>query len=106
MTQAVAERIEHYQKSFFWMLAGIAVILACAYGYLLNMTIRNVVARRTAETQVAEATASISSLEQRYVSLKNSVTPELAQKYGFEEAASPKFLSREGGVSGLSFNSR
>ncbi len=81
------------------------VVSVCSYGYLLNKTIHNVVARQRSGELVASLGGKVGELESRYITLKDSVTLDLANSLGFQSVQNPVFISRTALSKALSINS-
>ncbi len=72
----------------------IALILCSflSYGYLINATIGNVVARQQAQSAIASLSAEMAMLESAHLEIKNSINPAFAAELGFVEVAEPHFV--------------
>ena len=82
------------QTQILGALFGIACILAGMYVYFVNVTVHNVVARRTIEHDIALVATEVSQLESHYIDLKSSVTLDLAKSRGFAQADQERFVER------------
>ncbi len=91
-------------KIVFFSLAALLLTFFLLYAYLVNKTVMNVVARENAENDISELSTTIGTLESQYMTLKNSVTLDLAYSRGFKDATPSQFISR--GPATLSYNSR
>lgn len=65
-----------------WLLL---LALAVSYGYFVNQTVVNIVARTSAETAIEDVRSSIGNLESEYIATKNAITLEFAHARGFSE---------------------
>lgn len=92
-----------YQVRFFWILVSLSLLCLGFYVYAINATARNVATRQEVERQISKISSNLSALEFTYIELKNNVTIELANVYGFKEVKNPLFISRSS-ASSLSFN--
>lgn len=90
-------------KILFYTCAVILISIFALYAYLVNKTIMNVVARESAEKQIATLNTTIGGLENNYMVLKNTITLDLAHADGFQDAT-PAFISRNSST--LSYNVR
>ncbi|MDD4988802.1 MAG: hypothetical protein PHV42_00010 [Candidatus Pacebacteria bacterium] len=99
------EKFIHYQKLFFWGAAFLLLVLLCSYAYLLNHTIRNVVERQKSGERIASLSSGVGELESRYITLKDSITLDLASSLGFQTVQNPVFISRTALSKALSLNS-
>lgn len=64
----------------------------------------NVVAREKVESNISSLSTSIGTLEFKYITLKNTVTLDLAHAKGFEDASPSKFIARQSSGVSLSYN--
>lgn len=67
-------------------LLGILVVLLGLYGFFLNQTVLNIVARKDLENRVAEIDTVTSTLEFEYITQNSDVTLEKALALGYVEA--------------------
>ena len=88
---------------FFWILVGVSFLSLGAYIYAVNSMARSIAFRQSLEREMINVSANLHSLEFSYIELKNSVTMELAEQYGFQEVRNPLYVSRTPTAS-LSFN--
>ena len=96
MTKVIKENIQdilRYKERIFFILAVAIVISACAYGFLIEKAIMNVVAREDVIKQSRTVSSSVSSLEEKYFSIKNNINIELAHAKGFKDAPASLFIS-------------
>jgi len=93
-------------KTLFFVFSAILVSLFFSYVYLVNATVKNIVARERIEKTISETTSNIAELEVKYMSLKNSVTLEVARAKGFADASPTRFLTRNEKTTTLTYNSR
>ncbi len=91
-------------KVLFFGLATLLVGTFVFYVYLVNATIMNIVARENAASQISELSSSVGTLEYKYMTLKNSVTIDLAHTKGFTDASPTSFLARKDLAPALSYN--
>jgi|GEM_PF-1959495 len=76
--------------------AVLIVLILCSvlsYGYLINSTIGNVVARQKAQSSITTLSAELASLETAHLQLKNRISPALATQLGFVGVAEPHFVA-------------
>ncbi len=66
---------------------------AVSYGYMINATIGNIVARQKAQTGIAAISAELAMLETKHLDLKNRIDPSLAASLGFVAVAEPRFVT-------------
>ncbi len=105
MTRTHTEKIDHYQKLFFWSMLSLLVVSLCSYVYFLNETVHNVVQRQQSGRHIAELGGGVGELESRYITLKDSITLDLASSLGFQTVQNPVFISRTSLSKALSINS-
>ncbi|MEK7463579.1 MAG: hypothetical protein AAB610_00440 [Patescibacteria group bacterium] len=98
MTQAIAHNISsmmrYKERIFIFLVAGI-VVLASSYAYLLHDAITNVVERESVVRENRIVSTSVSELEAKYFSVKNSITIELAHAKGFKDSEVSSFISKK-----------
>jgi cell division protein FtsB len=85
----------------FGILFAVAVTFL-VYGFYVNQTVSNIVARKSAEYQMSETVARISQLEAEYSDLRDAISYEYAYNMGYVEPASRSFVSLGGPVRNLS----
>lgn len=98
MTQAVVKNINSvlvYKERIFIMLVVGIVISACAYGFLLQKAIVNVVEREKVSKEIKVVSASVIDLESKYLSIKNKINIELAHSKGFKDTEVTSFISKK-----------
>lgn len=88
------------------MLAGVLLSIFVMYGFLINKTIMNVVARQNSEKEIASLSSAVGDLEFKYMNLKSSITLELAHGKGFQDNLPSRFLSRTSPAKTLTYNIR
>ncbi len=64
----------------------------------------NVVAREKIERNIGALSTTIGDLEYKYMTIKNTVTLDLAYTRGFTDATPTQFLSRAPQAATLSYN--
>lgn len=98
MTQAIAHNINsmmrYKEKIFFFLVVGI-IALASSYAYLLHSAIANVVERENLVKEGRLASISVGELESKYLSVKNSISIELAHAKGFKDSEVSSFISKK-----------
>jgi len=82
------------EKRVIWTLAIFAIIIAISYGYFVKQAIVNVVLREEIGQNISDIEASVSSLEVKYIDLKNKINLDYAYSLGYREAEGIKFVSR------------
>lgn len=88
----------------FWALASICIILSGLYMYAVSTTAMNTASRKSLEENSAILSTKISEMEFQYISLKNSVSIEVAYAHGFKEVTAPLYISRSSSLNSLSIN--
>ena len=100
------DKIEHREKQIVWGLFLVFALLLVSYGFLVNRTILNAVAKQNLEKQMSALNSSVDSLEFTYLNMENTITMDLATAKGFVAVAEDNFAvvtPAKGGVA-LSFN--
>ena len=91
-------------KALFFIVLAVLLVTFFSYVYLVNKTIMNVVAREKVESNISSLSTTIGTLEYKYITLKNSVTLDLAYSKGFKEATPSQFIARQKSGNSLSYN--
>ena len=87
-------RNPNLEKKILVGLTVIVLILGISYGYFVKQTILNVVTRQEVEEKIADLSSHVSSLEVRYIELKNKIDLNFAYSLGYKEITDVKFVSR------------
>jgi len=77
------EKIEYREKMIFWSLFSVFVFFLFFYGYFVNSAIMHAVHKEQMENKISMITTNITTLESQYLSLKDSITMDLALSKGF-----------------------
>ena len=101
-TIAKQPNINYIERKIFWGLFALLVIFAVSYGYFVNQTILNIVARENIEEKTMTLNSEISEMEFDYIALKNDVNIDYAYSIGFVDVENVKFASRRLPVTALS----
>jgi hypothetical protein len=91
-------------KVVFFATLTILIAIFSLYVYLVNKTIMNVVAREQTQQTMSSLSTVIGGLEFKYMTLKNSVTLDLAHAKGFQDFTPTTFLAEQKSAATLSFN--
>ena len=95
-TITILYKISHvYCQRIFAILIVSIVIAMFGYVFLLQKAIINVVDREQVSKQVSSISMKIGALEEKYLSLKNTVTLELAREKGLTDAKNISYISSE-----------
>jgi len=100
------EKIEYREKMIFWNLFFVFVLLLLSYGFLINKTILNAVAKQDLQRQISSLNSNVDSLEFTYLSMENNITVDLALSKGFVSVPENTFavIAPAKGGSALSIN--
>jgi len=82
------------EKRLLIALSVTLLILAGAYVYFVNRTIFNVVERKGLEQDMSMLATEVSELERTHLTLKGTITEDLASELGFRELAQVSYLTR------------
>lgn len=85
----------HHRERIFIVLIASIIFTACTYVFLLQKAIVNVVERERVSLQVKSASADVGSLEEKYFSLKNAITIDLAHAKGLKNAENITYISKK-----------
>lgn len=94
--------IANREKTIFWGLLVILILSACFYMYLINTTVKNVVASQNLEAEATRINLSISNKEFQYIKSRNAITLNLAYSMGFKDVSAKTYLN-EKSTKGVSF---
>jgi hypothetical protein len=83
------------EKTIFWSLLMTLLLSIGFYMYLINTTVRNVVATQNLEAKISQLNLSISSKEFKYISDRNAVTLNLAYSMGFKDIESKTYIKEK-----------
>lgn len=83
------------EKTIFWSLLMTLLVAIGFYMYLINATVRNVVATQNIEAKISQLNLSISSKEFKYISNRNAVTLNLAYSMGFKDIESKTYIKEK-----------
>lgn len=100
--QVAQVHIDH--KGLVILLGMLIGVLAFSYVFFVHKTIRNVVARRSLETENNELASRASELEFSYMEQKNDITPEQALSAGFIETHKVSYIPKTQAVALLTLN--
>lgn len=89
-------------KIWFWSLAMVFLFGLFSYGYCVQGSIVNIVARQNVENKISILDTRVLELEAQYIKAKNGVTRDLAENLGYIEIANQKFVTRKATDLGLS----
>lgn len=98
------DRIEYREKNIIRVLFSVFIFLLISYGFLVNNTILNAVNRQKLEKEISILDSTINSLEFNYLSVKNSITLDLALSKGFVQVKDEKYVSIAPVSGGLSLS--
>ena len=86
-------RFEYRQRAFF-TLAVLSGIFVGAYLFLLNQTIRDVVAVEDTQRSLSVMHSEVGDLESQYLLARSKVNLDTAKALGFQDVPASGFLSR------------
>jgi len=78
--------IDYREQKLFWYLFGIFFILLASYGFLVESTIRHALSIEAMQRDGAALSATVDTLESKYLALENTITPAAATAEGFVPA--------------------
>ena len=85
----------------FWGITATLFVSTLFYVFFINVTVSNIVERKSLETRIAETSVQIGELESVYMGLRTNITPILAESLGFNETENVIFAVRGLDASGL-----
>ena len=86
--------MRHQERLVVGICVAALVATGLLYGYFLNQTVRNVVARKAVENEINVLSTKIGELEAQYIALKENVTIEEAGANGLVAVEKPQYISR------------
>ncbi len=86
------EKIEYREKSIFWIFFSVFIFLLVSYGFMVNNTIVNAVAKQKTEKDIVVLNSEVNSIESKYLVLKNNITVDLALSKGFAVNDNVKYV--------------
>ena len=102
MTRYIYSRA--YRKRILAGLVALFVVFAGTYAYFLQQTVRDVVERKSLNTQIAQLHSDIGDAEYNYGASVSGVTKERAAALGFEEVDEARYVTRADRGTYVSFN--
>lgn len=85
----------HHREKIFAILMAAIIITACAYVFLLQKAIVNVVQRQKVALETKSVSADVGTLEETYFSLENGITLNLAYSKGLKNADDVSYISKK-----------
>jgi hypothetical protein len=82
------------EKTVFWALFGVLVVLLLCYMYFVKTTINNVVMRQNLESEATTLSLDIGNQEFEYITKRNTITLALAYSLGFKDTNEKSYVSR------------
>jgi hypothetical protein len=86
-------------RKIFWVFVVFFIISLALYIYFLGVSVVAVIERKGAEHHSAALTASIMTLESRYVALSKQIDLTLAHEHGFVDVVNPVYITANQGKS-------
>ncbi|GEM_PF-5311680 len=80
-------------KRLFFVCAALLLVLFGIYVYFINATIRNVVAFNRLQQSNSAMAVEVNNLQTEYSSLKSAVSLASAYQSGYQDVATPQFIS-------------
>ncbi len=92
------------RERLFWLFASVSVVSIFMYVYAINAAAHHIAVRQNLEKEVSSMNTDLSTLEFKAIELKNAVTIETAQEFGFSEVRQPLYVSRSSSGNSLTLN--
>ena len=93
MVKSVLLQFEEHDRQILYIFVVFFIFSLSLYVYFLGVSVFAVVERKGAEQRSASLTASIMSLESRYVTMSKRIDLALAHERGFVEVTKPVYIS-------------
>ncbi len=84
-----------YKEKIFAVLISSIIITACAYVFLLQKAIVNVVQRQHVSSEMKSTSVEVSELEEQYFGAKSKITLDLAHAKGLKDARDISYISKK-----------
>ena len=101
MTKVIAKTYsmanEHTAKITKTFLVG-CMIMAILYAYNMYKVVVRTVAAQNIESQAASLSASVQSLDARYIALSTKIDPSMAKDYGLHQGEVTAYINRDSSV--------
>lgn len=95
-TLTILYQVSHlYRKRIFVILVSSIILAAISYAFLLQKTIVNIVEREKISKEIKAISVDVGSLEEKYFSLKNTITLDLAYAKGLKNADTVSYISKK-----------
>ncbi len=106
VAQVIQNQIERIdgQKKIFWMLLSLSILFIILYGFFIEKTIMNSVAKQNYEKQLSALTDKVNDLDSNYIELEKNVTLEVALSKGFINVNNQEVAYTKVVDTGLSLN--
>ena len=85
----------HYREKIFVILISAILLVSFSYVFLLQKAILNVIQRGKITQQINSSSIATSELEQKYFSLKNTITMEMAYAKGLKSAEVTSYITKK-----------
>jgi hypothetical protein len=86
-------RIEDRERQIFWAAFFMLAVLLVSYGFLMQRTILNAIAKEHMQENITALNTEVNTLEFQYLGMKNSITLDLAHARGFVAVAKDQFAA-------------
>ena len=94
------------ERSLLKTMLGFIALFVFLYLYFVSASVLNVIARKEAISGVKSAQSSISTKEQEYFSLTESITPEEAARLGLAPLEAPQYVYRPSSMTAAAIGDR
>lgn len=88
-------QFEEYDRRIFWVVLSLIGVTLAIYVYFLSLSVYGVIARKEAQSLLADLSSRVSVLESEYATLDKHINLELAYARGFVDISVPRYISRE-----------
>ncbi len=94
----------HYREKIFAVLVAALLLTAFAYVFLLQKAIVNVVQRDKISREIKSVNLEVGGLEEKYFTLKNDITLDLAHTKGLKNPDVISYISKKSVTAMVSHN--
>ena len=97
-------RVQEHRGKIIIGLFSVLVFATSSYIYFVHQAVLNVVARQNILKEIALKNKNISTLENQYFTIENSITESMAFSKGFKSATVENYISAKPQGQALTFN--
>ncbi len=93
-TAATATTLYKNERTWFYAMLAILLMVFTSYIYFLSASIVHVVMRKEIDTQIAQIGSQLSDLESHYIEAQHAVSEDIASMQGFTRTDEKIFINK------------